>query len=146
MKKDKSEMDAAEAARVAALEDAFLVPSGEVGGLRAFSIGTFRLASKMGLTMFTGEVKDLTPDEQMRQLISLAWAQSAPLMEVLQAVNLGRWEAAVDLWQFTLPTSELPKLVAEIRRLGEQAAAASVEVEEQPVEGGASRKKPRGKS
>jgi hypothetical protein len=156
MAKSTVKLDEAEKGRVAACEDAFLTPSGEVDGLRAFSIGTFLICQKMGLTMFTGEATELAPEEQMRQLIALAWAQSAPLDEVRAAVRAGAevWTEAVELWQFGLAPQVLPRLVSEIERLGRQAAAAAVDVEAQPDDaagaavgsGSGSRRKPRGKS
>ena len=135
------------------LDDAFLELAEEDLGMRPFSIGTFRMARKMGLTVLTGETTEaeVSEDEAMEQLIRLAWAQCAPLPEVLRAVRDGReaWETAVELWVHTVPPSMLGRMAKEIERLGRQAAAALVEVEAQPKEPppkGAKVRKPRGKS
>jgi hypothetical protein len=148
-----SETKDQDAAVDAALEDAFLELDEADLGMRPFSIGTFRLARKMGLTVLTGqETEDeVSEDEAMEQLIRLAWAQCAPLPEVLRALREGKeaWMEKVDLWAHTVAPSMLSRMAKEIERLGRQAAAALVEVEAQPKEPapkGAKVRKPRGKS
>lgn len=132
------------------LDDAFLILDEEDLGMRPFSMGTFRNARKMRLTLLTGQATEaeVSEDEAMDQLIALAWSQCAPLPEVLRALREEAWREAVELWAHTVPPEMLGRITKEITRLGQQATAALVEVEPQPQEPapkGAKVRKPRGK-
>jgi hypothetical protein len=127
-------------------EDAFLTLAEPELGLRPFSIGTFNMCRKMGLTLFTGGKATEKSLDPLEQLVALAWLQSQPLPEVLRALREKTWQSEVELWQFELPPSTLNQLTAEVKRMGEQASAAVVDVEKQPTAPGGSTPKPRGKS
>jgi hypothetical protein len=127
-------------------EDAFLtLPEPELG-LRPFSIGTFNACRKMGLTLFTGAKATEDTMPPLEQLVALAWLQSEPLPHVLLCLRDGTWKEKVELWAFELPPSTLNQLTVEVKRMGEQAAGAVVDVEKQPTASGGSTPKPRGKS
>lgn len=117
------------------LEAAFCEPETLTVGtlcLRPFSLGTLNLCRQLGLTMFLDDSAELTDADKQRQIAAFAWAQSAPLREVISAVRKGTWQEAVDEFEFGLAVSDLPALLAEIQRIGELAGAASVEVAPKP--------------
>jgi hypothetical protein len=119
------------------LEAAFTDPSGgatQVGSLRLrpFSLGTLTLCRRLGLTLFLDEEAELPDHEKQRQIVAFAWAQSAPMPEVLAALRTGTAEEKIAEFEFGLDLGDLPALVAEIQRIGELAAAAAVEVAPKP--------------
>ena len=76
------------------LEAAFAEPWGDktkVGSLRLrpFSLGTLNVCRQLGLTLFLDGEADLDDAEKQRQIVAFAWAQSAPLPEVLGALREG---------------------------------------------------------
>ena len=96
--------------------------------LRPFSIGTFNLLQRLGIKLDGNQ----SESEQMRNLASLAWIQSAPIPEVLKAVHAGKAHEAIDAFMFTIDLSRVGELSVELNRIGEQVAAASFSVEPKP--------------
>jgi len=102
--------------------------------LRPFTVGTLSLCKQLKLSMFTGEGDDSGLDQQ-RQIMAFAWAQSAPLTQVLQAVRSGKWIEAVEEFEFGIIPSQITELVEEINRISTAIKAAGVDVEEKPNTG-----------
>jgi hypothetical protein len=96
---------------------------------RPFTIGSKALCEQLKLTMFvTGEGGE-TPGEAERQIAAFTWIHVAPLAVVLKAVREGKAEDAALEYAFSIPTSSLNAIVAEINRISEQAKANAVEVD-----------------
>lgn len=102
--------------------------------LRPFTVGTLSLCRQLKLSMFTGEGDDSGLDQQ-RQIMAFAWAQSAPLAQVLQAVRSGKWVEAVEEFEFGIIPAQITELVEEINRISTAIKAAAVDVEEKPNTG-----------
>lgn len=102
--------------------------------LRPFTVGTLSLCRQLKLSMFTGEGSDSGLDQQ-RQIMAFAWAQSAPLAQVLQAVRSGKWVEAVEEFEFGIIPAQITELVEEINRISTAIKAAAVDVEEKPNTG-----------
>lgn len=119
------------------LEAAFAEAETTVAGLRLrpFSLGTLNLCRQLNLTLFLDETAELTDAEKQRQLVAFAWAQSAPLHEVLAAIRTGKAMDHIAEFEFTLSIDMLPGLLAEITRISKLAAAAAVEVAPKPGSG-----------
>lgn len=102
----------------------------EVAGLRLrpFSIGTFNLIQRLGLSL-DGHLSEA---ERMRNIAAIAWIQSAPIADVLRAVHGGKADEAIDAFMFSIDLSRIGELTAELNRIGEAVAAASFEVEAKP--------------
>ena len=123
----------------AAAEDlkfsAFLEPdSHEIEGLklRPFTTGSYLMAERRGLTLFTGKGA-ATEAEQAWQMMAFLFIHAAPMPEVLIACgNDEAFRQAVDAFSFSVPFSVFEKAIHEIRRRSEQVAAASVTVEAKP--------------
>jgi len=123
------------------LEAAFAEPdSGEtkVGSLRLrpFSLGTLNVCRQLGLSLFLDGEADLDEAEKQRQIVAFAWAQSAPIAEVLGALRSGETEERIAEFEFRIEVGDLPVLIQEIRRVSELAAAAAVEVAPKPGRSG----------
>jgi hypothetical protein len=119
------------------LEAAFAEPGStetKVGSLRLrpFSLGTLNLCRRLNLTLFLDENAELTDEEKQRQIVAFAWAQSAPLPEVLAALRTNTADEKIEEFEFGLDVGDLPALLDEIQRIGELAAAAAVEVAPKP--------------
>ena len=119
------------------LEAAFAEAETTVTGLRMrpFSLGTLNLCRQLNLTLFLDETAELTDAEKQRQLVAFAWAQSAPLNEVLAAIRNGTAQERIDEFEFNLSIDVLPGLLGEIARISKLAAAAAVEVAPKPGSG-----------
>ncbi len=106
----------------------------EVGGLRLrpFSLGTLNVCRQLELTLFLEEGAELSEEEQIRQLVAFAWAQSAPMPEVLKALRSGTARERAAEFEFRMGIEDLPALVAEIQRISGLASAAAVEVVPKP--------------
>jgi hypothetical protein len=120
-------------ARNKQLEAAFAEPWGDqtkVGSLRLhpFSLGTLNVCRQLGLTLFLEGDTELDDDEKQRQIVAFAWAQSAPLPEVLGALREGTAPDRIAEFEFLVDVGDLPDLIREIRRISELVAAAAVEV------------------
>lgn len=102
--------------------------------LRPFTVGTLSLCRQLKLSMFTGE-SDGSGLDQQRQIMAFAWAQSAPLAQVLQAVRSGKWVEAVEEFEFGIIPAQITELVEEINRISTAIKAAAVDVEEKPNTG-----------
>ena len=102
--------------------------------LRPFTVGTLSLCRQLKLSMFTGE-GDSSGLDQQRQIMAFAWAQSAPLTQVLQAVRSGKWTEAVEEFEFGIIPAQIAELVEEINRISTAIKAAAVDVEEKPNTG-----------
>jgi hypothetical protein len=102
--------------------------------LRPFTVGTLSLCRQLKLSMFTGE-GDGSGLDQQRQIMVFAWAQSAPLAQVLQAVRSGKWTEAVEEFEFGVVPAQITELVEEINRISTAIKAAAVDVEEKPNSG-----------
>lgn len=117
------------------LADIFIAPDPIIAGLklRPFTAGSYRIAQRRGLSLFTGSGADLAPDEQLDQAMAFLYMQSAPLQTVLaSATDAAKWKNAVDEFSFTIPIGsiqEASKLIAEVC---EQAGMAVVEVQQKP--------------
>lgn len=121
--------------RESILTDSFLDVPLIVDGfkLRAFTAGSVTTCRKMGLSLFLGDegaedAAKLTPAERNRQALAFAWVHAAPLGEVMRKVRDGTWNEAVDLFEFSISLESVPKILAEIRRVAEQAGEAAVDV------------------
>jgi len=106
----------------------------EVGSLRLrpFSLGTLNVCRQLGLTLFLDDETKLSDEEKQRQIVAFAWAQSAPLTEVLKALRTGNAEDRIARFAFRMEVNDLPGLMQEIQRIAELAAAAAVEVTPKP--------------
>jgi hypothetical protein len=102
--------------------------------LRPFTIGTLSLCRQLKLSMFTGEGDGGGQDNQ-RQIMAFAWAQSAPLALVLQAIRSGKWVEAVEEFEFSVLPSQINEIVNEVNRVSLAVKAATVEVEQKPNSG-----------
>jgi len=102
--------------------------------LRPFTIGTLSLCRQLKLSMFTGEGDGSGQDNQ-RQIMAFAWAQSAPLAQVLQATRSGKWVEAVEEFEFSVLPSQINEIVNEVNRVSLAVKAATVEVEQKPSSG-----------
>ena len=117
------------------LLSSFLDSQDKIAGmeLRPFSAGSYLIAQRRGLTLFTGEAQDLTAAEQLRQVMAFLYIQTAPMPEVLIAAgNEDRFNEAVDAFSLTVPMSAIPKTMEMIARLCAQSEAASVETVQKP--------------
>ena len=85
--------------------------------------------------MFIGDTGAELELDQQRQIMAFAWAQSAPLGEVLRCIRTGKWVEAVEEFEFTIEPGQVNEIVAEINRISQSVKAAAVEVEEKPSAG-----------
>jgi len=127
--------------RTRKLEAAFADPAqGEtvIGGLRlrSFSLGTLNVCRQLDLSLFLDGEADLTDEEKQRQIVAFAWAQSAPLTEVLSALRAGNANDKIAEFEFRMEVAALPELITEIQRISALAAAAAVEVTPKPGRSG----------
>lgn len=101
-----------------------------IGGIkmRPFSIGSKQVADLLGLTMFTGG-EATSEIELQRQINTFVWMQSAPLDEVAEAVANNTAGKAALIYSLGLDLNNLPDIIAEIERIGQQVAANEVRVE-----------------
>lgn len=102
-----------------------------IGGIkmRPFSIGSKQVADLLGLSMFTGNGDGLSEIELQRQINTFVWMQSAPLDDVAEAVANNTAGKAALVYSLGIELSNLPELVSEIERIGQQVAANDVRVE-----------------
>ena len=115
--------------------------------LRPFTLGSVTLCKKLGLSQFTGEKSDEPMDqvEQLRQVAGFLFIHCEPVENVLRAVrNKERLEDELLRYQLSIPISIVPEVMAEIQRVGDMTAAASVEILEKPSRAGASQETPPG--
>jgi len=119
----------------AAFADGAEAPAGSLR-LRPFSLGTLNLCRQLGLTLFLDGDAELDDDEKQRQIVAFAWAQSAPLPEVLGALRSGDAQGRIAEFEFQMGVGDLPALIAEIQRISGLAAAVVVEVMPKPGAGG----------
>jgi hypothetical protein len=127
--------------RTRKLEAAFADPAqGEtmIGGLRlrSFSLGTLNVCRQLDLSLFLDGEADLNDEEKQRQIVAFAWAQSAPLSEVLGALRTGTANDKIAEFEFRMDVAALPELITEIQRISDLAAAAAVEVAPKPGRSG----------
>jgi hypothetical protein len=117
------------------LDDAFFEGQAQVGSLtlRPFTIGSMTACRKLGLTLFTGEATDTTPDDVQRQVVAFAWLQSTPVAKVLACLRDNSAQAAIDAFEWALKPSDLPLLEAEINRISQSVGAAAVDVVQRDV-------------
>jgi hypothetical protein len=131
-------------------EEAFLEPQlKQVGDfkLRPFTLGSVTLCKKLGLSQFTGEKSDEPMDqvEQLRQVAGFLFIHCEPVENVLRAVrHKERLEDELLRYQLSIPISIVPEVMAEIQRVGDMTAAASVEILDKPSRAGASQETPPG--
>ena len=98
--------------------------------LRPFSYGSMQLAYLLKLSLFTDEAANEPDDcEKQRQIVTFAWMQSAPLDEVIDAVQSGSVEPAVLRYSLGVTFDMIPGLLDEINRIGEMISASNVRVE-----------------
>lgn len=121
--------------RTEKLEAAFADEEETVVGslrLRPFSLGTLNVCRQLDLTLFLDDEVELDDEEKQRQIVAFAWAQSAPLPEVLKALRSSETEERIAEFEFQMDVGDLPELIREIQRISELAAAAAVEVAPKP--------------
>lgn len=142
--------------RESALADGMLEEARTIAGIsmRPFSLGSLQLAILLGLTLFThdenrdGPAPELSEFEVNRQIVAFAWMQSRPIDEIADAIAadpsgaLAKREAFK--FGFTLDSNSFTLLLAEINRIGKNAAASHVTIEQKHKGGGD--KSPSGKS
>ena len=100
--------------------------------LRPFSLGTLNVCRQLELTLFLDGEVELEDEEKQRQIVAFAWAQSAPLSEVLEALRTKTAPQKIAEFEFQMDVGDLPELIKEIQRISELAAAAAVEVAPKP--------------
>lgn len=112
------------------LDDAFLESEVKIGNLklRPFTIGSMTACRRLGLSLFTGEGQDLTPDEIQRQVLSFAWIQSAPLQKVLKAFRDGTAAEQIDAFEWEISPTDLKKIESEIERISRLTNAAAIDI------------------
>ena len=101
--------------------------------LRPFTIGTLSICRQLKLSMFIGAEDGATELDQQRQIMAFAWAQSAPLGEVLRCIRTGKWVEAVEEFEFTVEPNQINEIVEEINRISRAMKAAAVDVEDKPT-------------
>jgi hypothetical protein len=115
-------------------EKSFSEGSQKIGSLvlRPFTIGTLSICKQLNLSMFIGESEGKAELDDQRQIMAFAWAQSAPLEKVLQAVRMNKWIEAVEEFEFSIQPNQVSEIVDEINRISQSVKNASVEVQEKP--------------
>ena len=121
------------------LDNSFVTPPAEVNGLklRPFSLGSMQICRKIKLTMLTGDAnpEDLSDEEQQKQIVAFIFIQSAPIPEVLRAINQPNfWDDVLLPFSMGLHLSAIPAAVEEIKRIINEANASYVEVQSKPGE------------
>jgi hypothetical protein len=112
--------------------------------LRPPTAGMMEIINALGLSMFTGEQPELSQEEQtelsqeeqMRQMFAFAWAHSAPLEEVWEALDAGAARAAARKFQWSVPMSDIQPLSAAVKASIEVMTEAQVEVIPKPSSSG----------
>ena len=98
--------------------------------VRSFSYGSLQLAYLLNLSLFTGATQaDVTEREIQRQISTFVWMQSAPQDEVIRAVTNGTAETEVLKFSLSVDLADLPDLLAEVNKIGDQISANEVRVE-----------------
>jgi hypothetical protein len=98
--------------------------------IRPFSYGSLQLAYLMNLTLFTGVSQEEVPDvEIQRQVSTFVWMQSAPQDEVIRSVTNGTYATEVLKFALSIDMSDLPELLGEVNKIGDQISANEVKVE-----------------
>jgi hypothetical protein len=98
--------------------------------IRPFSYGSLQLAYLMNLTLFTGVSQEEVPDvEIQRQISTFVWMQSAPQDEVIRSVTNGTYATDVLKFALNIDMSDLPELLGEVNKIGDQISANEVKVE-----------------
>ena len=137
-------------AKTTLTEEAFLEPTlKEIGDfkLRPFTLGSVTLCKKLGLSQFTGEKVEEPMDqvEQLRQVAGFLFIHCEPVEKVLRAVRDRQGlEDELLRYQLQIPLTIVPAVMAEIQRVGDMTAAASVEVVEKPGDPNTSQAAPPG--
>jgi hypothetical protein len=98
--------------------------------VRSFSYGSLQLAYLLNLTLFTGAIQsEISESEIQRQISTFVWMQSAPQDEVIHAVTNGGAGTEVLKFALTIDLKDLPELLAEVNKIGDQISANEVRVE-----------------
>ena len=98
--------------------------------VRSFSYGSLQLAYLLNLTLFTGAIQsEMSESEIQRQISTFVWMQSAPQDEVIRAVTKGGADTEVLKFALTIDLKDLPELLAEVNKIGDQISANEVRVE-----------------
>ena len=98
--------------------------------VRSFSYGSLQLAYLLNLSLFTGATQaEVTEREIQRQISTFVWMQSAPQDEVISAVTNGTAETEVLKFSLNVDLADLPDLLAEVNKIGDQISANEVRVE-----------------
>jgi hypothetical protein len=98
--------------------------------VRSFSYGSLQLAYLLNLTLFTGAIQsEMSESEIQRQISTFVWMQSAPQDEVIHAVTNGGAGTEVLKFALTIDLKDLPELLAEVNKIGDQISANEVRVE-----------------
>ena len=104
--------------------------------LRPPTAGMIEIIQALGLSMFTGEQAELSQEEQTRQMFAFAWAHSAPLEEVWDALDCGTARTAARKFQWSIPMSDIQTLSDAVKASLEMMTEAQVEVIPKPSLGG----------
>jgi len=112
--------------------------------LRPPTAGMMEIINALGLSMFTGEQPELSQEEQMelsqeeqmRQMFAFAWAHSAPLEEVWDALDAGTARTASRKFQWSIPVSDIQTLSDAVKVSLEVMTEAQVEVIPKPSSSG----------
>ena len=103
--------------------------------MRPPTAGMIEIIQALGLTMFTGTQEELSEVEQTRQMFAFAWAHSAPLEEVWDALDDGTARRVARAFQWTVFPADIPKLSAAVKASLDLMTEAQVDVIPKPSAG-----------
>jgi hypothetical protein len=110
-------------------------------------LGSVTLCKKLGLSQFSGEKVEEPMDqvEQLRQVAGFLFIHCEPVEKVLRAVRERQGlEDELLRYQLQIPLTIVPAVMAEIQRVGDMTAAASVEIVDKPSDSNTSQSAPPG--
>jgi len=104
--------------------------------LRPFSAGSYLICQRRGLSLFTGETKELSQGEQLFQVMAFLYIHAAPMAEVLIAAgNAENFSEAVDKFALGVPMGAIPQAMKLIQDLCEEVSVSTVETVSKPSTG-----------
>ena len=98
--------------------------------IRTFSYASLNMAYALNLTLFTGAKSESVSEmEVQRQISTFMWMQTAPKDDVVNAIADGRAEKEALKFSMDIDLNEVPLILAEINKIGDQISANEVRVE-----------------